>query len=105
MLYAKEIISRLNKRGAKFTVYTDIAFGRGINGIDYFDFPTYEEFGDDLKTKVTRKFFPMDDYLEITEDYVPPKIPWNPGAEREPYKLKKYIGYEHITFITESIDK
>ena len=47
----------------------------------------------------------MDDYLEITEDYEPPKVPWNKSAEKKPYTLKKYIGYEHITFITESINK
>lgn len=105
MLYAKEIISRLNKSGAKFTVYTDIAFGRGINGIGYFSFPTYEEFGESAKTKVTRTFVPTEGCLEVTENYVPPKLPWNPGAEKAPYTLKKYIGYEHITFITESIDK
>ena len=105
MLYAKEIISRLTKSGAKFTVCTDIAFGRGINGIGYFSFPTYEEFGEKLKTRVTRTFVPTEGCLEITEDYVPPKIPWNQSAEKAPYTLKKYIGYEHITFITESIDE
>lgn len=105
MKNANDIISRLNLSGAKFTVHTDIAFGRGINGIGYFAFPTYEEFGDNLKTTVTRTFFPMDDYLEITEDYEPPKVPWNKSAEKKPYTLKKYIGYEHITFITESINK
>ena len=105
MLYAKEIISRLTKSGAKFAVYTDIAFGRGINGIGYYAFPTYEEFGENLKTKVTRTFVPTEGCLEITEDYVPPKIPWNKSAEKAPYTLKKYVGYEHITFITESIDE
>ena len=105
MLYAKEIISRLNKSGAKFTVHTDIAYGRGINGIGYNSFSTYEELGENLKTKVTRTFAPMDACLEITEDYVPPKIPWNQSAEKAPYTLKKYVGYDHITFITELIDE
>lgn len=105
MLYAKEIISRLSKAGAKFTVHTDIAFGRGINGIGYFSFSTYEEFGEDTKTQVTRTFTATEGCLEINEDYVPPKIPWNKSAEKAPYTLKKYVGYDRITYITESIEK
>ena len=97
----KGIINMLNRRGAQFTVYTDVAYGRGINGVDYDSYSTTEEFGDNLKTKVTRTFEPKDDYLLIKEDYLPPKIPWNKAAEKEPYKRRKYIGYDRITYINE----
>ena len=36
---AKQIISELNARGAKFVVNTNIMYGRGING-EYEDDPT-----------------------------------------------------------------
>lgn len=102
---AKKIIEELNAKGVKFVVYTDVAYGRGINGVGYNVYCVDEEFGDGtLKTHVHRTFEPKDDHLVIIEDYTPPKIPWNRAAEKEPYTRKVYIGYEHITYIKEIID-
>ena len=100
---AKELIKRLKNIGAEFTIYTDIAYGRGINGIGYDSYSSEEEFGDELKTKVHRTFEPKDDYLLIIENYEPPKIPWNKAAEKEPYTRRKYIGYDRITYINEKL--
>lgn len=100
---AKKIIEVLNEKGVKFTVSTDIAYGRGINGIDYESYATYEERGDNLKTIIYRTFIPKDDYLLIIEDYVPPKIPWNRAAEKDPYTRGVYVGYDRITHITEMV--
>lgn len=100
---AKLLITKLLKSGAEFVIYTDIAYGRGLNGIDYDSYGMHSEFGGDLKTRVDRIFEPKDDYLEITERYTPPKIPWNKAAEKEPYTRKKYIGYDRITYINEII--
>lgn len=102
---AKKIIEELSKNGAKFTICTDVAYGRGINGIGYDSYSTYEEFGDSLVTKVYRTFEPHDDYLLIIENYEPPKIPWNRAAEKEPYTRRKYIGYDRITYINEIVEE
>lgn len=100
----KEIISDLIKRGAKFTIHTNIMYGRGINGIGFNSYSAYEEFGNDLKTKIYRTFEPKDDYLVISEEYIPPKIPWNRNAEKEPYKRREYIGYDKIAYISEAVE-
>ena len=101
---AKQLISELNAKGATFTVYTDIAYGRGINGIGYESYCTYEEFGERTTTKVKRTFQPNDDHLVIIENYVPPEIPWNRAAEKKPYSRRKYIGYDRITYINEYVE-
>lgn len=101
---AKQIISELNAKGATFTVYTDIAYGRGINGIGYNSYSTYEEFGE-RPTIVNRTFEPNDDHLVIIENYVPPEIPWNRAAEEKPYSRRKYIGYDRITYINELVEE
>lgn len=100
------IIKNLKSKHAKFTIYTDIAYGRGINGVGYEVYRPYEEIGQDHnpKTIIHRTFDPMDDCLVITENYEPPKIPWNRAAEKEPYTLRKYIGYDRITYISESVE-
>ena len=100
---AKKIIEDLNKKKAKFTVSTDIAYGRGINGIGYNSYSTYEEFGDNLKTKISRTFVPKDDYMLIIEDYMPPKIPWNRAAEKDPCTRGVFVGYDRITHIIEMV--
>lgn len=95
----------LIRRGAKFVIHTDIMYGRGINGVDFVDFATHEKIGNpDLKTDVVRTFGLMDDCIVITENYTPPKIPWNRNAEKPPYTKKKYIGYDRVTYIEENIN-
>ncbi len=103
MMNAKQIISDLQRKGAEFSVHTDIMYGRGINGVGLNSYGAYEEFGGDRKTKVYRTFNPKDDHLEIIENYFPPEIPWNREAEKKPYSLRKYIGYDRITYISESV--
>jgi len=100
---AKQIISDLQKSGAKFTIHTDIAYGRGINGIGYENYCTREEIGESLKTVVCRTFLPKDDHLVIIEDYIPPEIPWNRKAEKKPYTRELYIDYGRITHITKYV--
>ena len=102
---ARFIIKDLNRRHAKFTVYTDIMYGRGINGVDVCSYPTCEWVGDGLKTKITRTFEPKDDYVLIIEDVVYPEMPWNRAAEKKPITRKKYIGYDRITYISETIEQ
>ena len=68
MKNAKELILGFNKRGAEYTVYTDIAYGRGINGVGYECYSTYEETYNDTRavtSRTTRVFEPKDDYLII----------------------------------------
>ena len=101
----RRILSDLISRGAEFVVYTDIMYGRGINGVGFVDFCSHEKIGSsDLKTDVVRIFDLKDDHIEIIENYTPPKIPWNRNAEKPPYTLKKYIGYERVTYIKETIE-
>lgn len=104
MDYKKQIIKDLIEKRVDFTVYTDIAYGRGLNGIDYNSYSTHGEFGDSLKTLVTRTFELYDDYLVIIEDYVPPEIHWNKKAEKKPYTRRNYIGYDRITYIKELVE-
>ena len=103
---AKQIISELNARGAQFSIYTDIAYGRGINGVGYNAYGMHEEIGEsnNPKTNIYRTFEPKDDYLLIVEEVVPPEIPWNRAAEKKPYTRKRYIGYERITYINEIVE-
>lgn len=100
----KKIIEELNARGAKFSVYTDIAYGRGINGVGYNSYGMHEEIGENRKTIINRTFEPKEDYLLIIEDVVPPEIPWNRAVEEEPYTRKRYVGYERITYINEIVE-
>ena len=101
----RKILSDLISRGAEFVIYTDIMYGRGINGVDFDEFSTHEKIGSsDLKTDVVRTFKLKDDHIEIIENYTPPEIPWNRKAEKKPYSRKKYIGYERITYIKEIVE-
>lgn len=102
----KKLIEELNAKGAKFSIYTDCAYGRGINGIGYDSYGMHEVLGSDgnPKTNIYRTFEPKDDYLLIIEEVVPPEIPWNRKAEKKPYTMKKYIGYDRITYISEVVE-
>ena len=91
---AKQIISELNARGAKFFVNTNIMYGKGINGVGFYSYSQSEEF--DSGTKVYRIFEPKDDCLVITENYEP--------RDKEPYSRRRYIGYDKITYITEIVE-
>ena len=102
---ARFIIKDLSRRNAKFTVYTDIMYGRGINGVGFDAYSTYEEVGGELKTKITRTFEPREDYLLIVENVVYPEVPWNRAAEKKPITRKKYIGYDRITYVSETIEQ
>lgn len=98
---AKQIISELNARGAKFVVNTNIMYGKGINGIGFDSYIQHEEFNSG--TNVYRTFEPKDDCLVITERYEPGK-PIYSNEVRKPYTRKKYIGYDKITYITEIVE-
>lgn len=91
---AKQIISELNARGARFVVNTNIMYGKGINGIDFYSYSQYEE----LKsgTKIYRTFEPNDHCLVVTANYEP--------LNNEPYSRRMYIGYDKITYITEIVE-
>lgn len=102
---AKQIISELNARGAKFVINTNIMYGKGINGVGFKSYSQDEKLGDgDLKTNVYRAFEPKEHYLLVSENYYPPKIPWNKSAEQKPYSRRQYIGYDKITYITEIVE-
>lgn len=101
---AKKIIEELNAKGAKFSVHTDIAYGRGINGIGYDSYVMYEERGSDgvPKTQIHRTFEPREDCLVIHEEYVHPVIPWNKNIKAGTAVYNVYVGYERITYIEET---
>lgn len=98
---AKQIISELNARGAKFVINTNIMYGKGINGVGFYSYSQYEEFNSG--TKVYRTFEPKDDCLVVTERYEP-GAPIYGAEEQKPYTRKKYIGYDKITYITEIVE-
>lgn len=100
----KELLTDLIGRNVDFTIYTNVAYGRGLNGVDYNCYSKTEVFGDNLKTKVNRTFEPKEDHLVITEEYTPPEIPWNRAAEKKPYARRIYLGYDKITYIKEYIE-
>ena len=100
---AKQLIEGLNAKGAKFSIHTDIAYGRGINGVGYDSYVMYEERGSEgnPKTKVYRTFEPREDCLVVHEKYIHPEIPWNKNAMVGTAEYNVYIGYERITHINE----
>lgn len=91
---AKQIISELNAKGAKFIVSTNIMYGKGINGVGFDSYFQHEEFPSG--TEVYRTFEPNDDCLMVTENYEP--------RDKKPYSRRKYIGYDKITYITEIVE-
>ena len=91
---AKQIISELNARGAKFVVNTNIMYGKGINGVGFDSYIQHEEFSSG--TNVYQTFRPEDDCLVVTEKYEP--------RDKKPYYRKRYIGYDKITYITEIVE-
>ena len=101
----KNLIEELNAKGAKFSVHTDIAYGRGINGIGYDSYVMYEERGSDgvPKTEVHRTFEPKDNFLVIHEKYIHPVIPWNKDIKAGTSEYDVYVGYDRITYINETI--
>lgn len=101
----KKLIEELNAKGAKFSIHTDIAYGKGINGVGYNSYVMYEERGAENtpKTKVYRTFEPMDDYLVIHEEYVYPEIPWNKNIKAGTSENNVYVAYDRITHINEII--
>jgi hypothetical protein len=101
----KKLIEELNAKGAKFSIHTDIAYGKGINGIGYNSYVMYEERGGDgiPKTKVYRTFEPKDAYVVIHEKFVHPEIPWNKNIKACTCEYNVYIAYDRITYINETI--
>lgn len=97
---AKQIISELNARGAKFVVNTNIMYGRGINGIGFDSYIQNEELSSGMK--VYRTFEPNDDCLVITERYEPGEPIY--ASKQKPYTRKKYLDYNKITYITEIVE-
>lgn len=103
----KEVLADIIKRGVDFTIYTNIAYGRGINGIGYESYSTHALLGDsdNPKTEVKRTFELKDDYIIITENYIPPHLSWvAEDKQKKPYSRRKYLGYDKITYISESIE-
>lgn len=102
---AKKIITELLAKGTKFSIHTDIAYGRGINGIGYDSYVMYEERGEsnNPKTKIYRTFEPREDCLVIHEKYVHPVIPWNKDIKAGTSEYKVYVDYGRITHINETI--
>lgn len=88
---AKQIISELNAKGAKFIIHTNIMYSKGINGIGFDSYSQHEEFSSG--TEVSRTFEPKDDCLVVTENYEP--------RDKKPYSRRRYIGYDKITYINE----
>ena len=91
---AKQIISELNARSAKFVVNTNIMYGKGINGVGFDSYFHHEELSSG--TEIYRTFEPKDDCLVITEKYEP--------RDKKPYSRRRYIGYDKITYITEIVE-
>lgn len=101
---AKQIISELNARGAKFSIHTNIMYGKGINGVGFDSYVMYEERGSEgsPKVQVHRSFEPREDCLVIHEQYVYPEIPWNKSIKAGVSEYNIYIGYDRITYINET---
>ena len=91
---AKQIISELNARSAKFVVNTNIMYGKGINGVGFDSYFHHEELSSG--TEIYRTFEPKDDCLVITEKYEP--------RDKKPYSRRRYIGYDKITYINEIVE-
>ena len=91
---AKQIISELNARSAKFVVNTNIMYGKGINGVGFDSYFHHEELSSG--TEIYRTFEPKDDCLVVTENYEP--------RDKKLYTSRKYIGYDKITYINEIVE-
>lgn len=102
----KEVLAEIIKSGAQFTIHTNIAYGRGINGIGYETYSTQSLIGEsnNPKTEVNRSFELKDDYIIITENYIPPHLSWvAEDKQRKPYSNRIYLGYDKITYISEKV--
>jgi len=102
----KEVLADIIKRGVDFTIYTNIAYGRGINGIGYESYSTHGLLGESgsPQTEIKRTFELKDNYIIITEYYIPPHLNWiAKDKQKKPYSKRIYLGYDKITYISESI--
>ena len=96
-MFTKEILMEMFKKNPNrnFQIYTNIAYGRGINGVSYYSFMGTNYLDDDRKvigTKSTIKGF-ADNYLVIEfvgEGY---KFYYS-GAKRE-----IYVPYDNIVMV------
>lgn len=100
-MFAKEILMDMFKKNKNlnFQIYTDIAYGRGINGVSYYSFIGNNYTSDDRRTKGTTSVIKgfADTYLIIE---CKGKGIWYSESQRE-----VYVPYNNIVMVDFITDK
>lgn len=101
-MFTREMLMEMFKKneGYNFQIYTDIARGRGINGVDYKSFIGKNYANDDRRVKITTSVIKRfaKDYIVI-ECSSEGKI-WYCDAKREVYV--PYANIVMVDFVTDS---
>ena len=101
-MFTREMLMNMFKQneGYNFQIYTDIACGRGINGVDYYSFIGKNYTDDDRRTKDTTSVIKRfaKDYL-IIECSKEGRI-WYCDAKREVYV--PYANIVMVDFVTDN---
>jgi hypothetical protein len=101
-MYTREMLMDMFKQneGYNFQIYTDIACGRGINGVDYYSFIGKNYTDDDKRTKGTTSVIKRfaKDYIVI-ECSKKGRI-WYCDAKREVYV--PYANIVMVDFVTDN---